>query len=1724
MSLHKLWAGSGYEYLTRQVARQDATHAGRAPLASYYSERGETPGLWVGSGLAGVDGLTAGQVVEAEQMRSLFGQGLHPLAESRVATAAAAGASLSESAKAGHLGAPFRVRSTSDTAFEAEVSRRLAARRSSSGEPPTSPQTGRAAAVSKVAAEWFERQHGRAPSDARELSSAVARWSASPAQPVSGFDLTFSPVKSVSALWAVAPPAVAAEIERCHRAAVGDALRLVETRALFSREGARGVRQVEVTGLVGAAFTHRDSRAGDPDLHTHVAVANKVQTRQGKWLAIDGRVLYAATVAASETYNTAVERHLGERLGLRFASRLTGESGDRGRRPVREVVGVDGRLLEGWSSRRRDIDVRRAELARDFQQQTGRPPTRREAWALAQQATLETRPAKHEPRSLDEQRTAWAAQADQLLGGRAVVDSMVFRALAPRLEVGPPVDGAWIAQTAGQLVAVLEAERATWNVWHLQAEAQRQVRTLDVTPDMAGHVVDLVVGDAINRCVPLMGPPGLPVPVELQRSDGSSVYEVVGTHRWTSSRVLTAEDEIVAAGARHDGRRVDTATVELALSQAALEGPALNPGQVGLVRELAGSGRRVQLALAPAGTGKTTALRVLAQAWVSAGGNVVGLAPSAAAAGVLAEQLDGPTDTLAKLVWALDHLDAPRPAWVSELGPRSLVVVDEAGLADSPSLARAISYVLKVGGSVRLVGDDQQLAAVGAGGVLRDLAARHGAVRLDDVVRFSDAAEAAASLALREGRPEAIGFYLDEHRIHVGDTTTAADQLFAAWTTDRAEGRDSLMLAPTRDLAADLNARARATRLSTAPTSASDVREVVLADHNHASVGDTVITRTNDRRLRSGSRWVRNGDRWRVNHVHRDGRLTVRTMNGDRKVTLPAPYVTESVELGYASTIHAAQGSTCDTVHGLITGQETRAQLYTLLTRGRSANHVYLQLDPDAGTREPTGPDAAPSRTATQMLEQIVTRDGDDQSATGYREDLHDPTLRLPDEIDRYRDSLRLAAEHTTPPEVDLHLTTTAQRLVPGLTDEPAWPTLRSQLLLDATYGHDPAHQLTLAVAVALQLLDDPDRPAHDRAAVLHRRILSGQASPAGGPLPWLPPVPERLLEHPTFGAYLTARSTLVRDLAEAVRTNSAYVRPAWTNALPEDANPDVVGDIAVWRASHRIPTNDPSPLGAPPTDPSTQPWYHHLEVASGVAATDHAEPLLSPFARPGTDPYRPQLERHLASLTRQDVAVRPALQAALDEKPLPDDYPSAALWWRLQRHLSPEAIKALERRPANQSDNTTRIPEGPAPARMVTAQHRVDLALLVAGMLRLGQPAPVPERPSVELAPERRAELLKVNELTLHYYRSRYAGSWSARYLTERCGKDLADDARFSPGHAPAGWTHLIDHLRTRGVTDQDMLDAGVARHTSHGNLIDLFRDRLVLPIHDTDGDLVGFVARRHDRPGTPTEPKYLNTPTTALYSKSHHLYGAHLLGRGRAQRPVDDNELTRTGSAARVPVLVEGPLDAIAISLADGDRHTGVATLGTALTDQQAALIGHLRMDPILAPDPDTAGAAAAERAFWTLTHANLDPRFAQLPASADPAELYRRHGAASVRAVLANAGPLADHLRTSPGQAVREQIDWFLRIAAARPPRTWATSVDMLTHKHHLDPTWLREQLLHHVQNDSQPPTREGRVGERLDLLRPSPATRRPATTLDQRETHLEDVGNAGQPSGPVQGRTR
>jgi conjugative relaxase-like TrwC/TraI family protein len=1290
MSMHKLTAGSGYDYLTKQVARNDSAAPGVTPLADYYDEKGEAPGVWVGSGVVGLDGLAEGDTVTAEQMTFLFGQGEHPLAAERVA-ALGPHPTDEQLREAVLLGTPFRQPDTNTNIFRSELLRRYQNWNQEQGNRREAkvPDHVRADLRTHLAVEWFTAIEHRAP-NTRELTGFIARMSRPPATPVAGWDLTFSPVKSVSALWALADRPTAALIEAAHQAAVRDALRYIEAHVLKTRKGHAGVEQVDVTGLVAAAFTHRDTRAGDPDLHTHVAVANKVRAViDGQWRAIDGRVMHTAITSASETYNTALEAHLTASLGVRFVDIPRTD----GRRPVREIDGVDPRLIRLWSTRRKEITHRAGELAMSFQLDHGRPPTPAERQELYQVATLETREAKHEPRSRNEQRSTWHEQAIAALGQDGV-DAMLRHVRDHSPAPAPVLDPEWFQHAAAQVIANVEDHRADWQAWHVRAEALRLARAAGLSPDQLETGIPQLVVTALSTCISLDSPDdGIREPDVLRRSDGTSVYRVTESTRYTSSRMLAAEQRIIHAAGQTDGCRTSPNAVNGALLAEAANGTTLNEGQIQLVRDLATSGCRVQLALAPAGTGKTTAMRALATAWTSTGGNVLGLAPSATAASQLAEELGDyvHADTLHKLAYEIGR---PEPAdWARRVDANSLLIVDEAGMADTLRLDAVIGWAMTRGASVRLVGDDQQLGAVSAGGVLRDITAAYGAVRLDEVVRFADSAEAYASLALRDGDSAALGFYLDHDRIHVGDATTTTQLVFDAWLSDKRRGFDTVMLAPTRDQVAALNLQARQYRLRDDPPD----REVGLSDGNHASVGDSVITRRNDRRLRAGSEWVKNGDRWYVDRVRDDGSLDSHDLRTSRRVWLPSEYVRDHVELGYASTIHAAQGITAETCHGLLTGQESREQLYTMLTRGRFENHAYVEVTGDGDPHTRFRPDAIRPPTPTERLEAILARSDVPSSATSQILARRDPRTLLGAAVACYQDAMVVAAEQFAGPDLIRQVEEAATEYGLGLTEADAWPALRSHLCVGYCQGLTPISSLMYATD-AKGIHD-----ARDPAALADQRLSSFDAVGAGSsrPLPWVPAIPWRLSRDSQWGDYLTARHDVIVQLSDQVRQDAETrpTVPVWAAMLTDPPLPDVIADVEVWRAAHRIPDSDLKPTG--PVRKRALESLAQRGLDDLIA--EESEPVLNWIrwiheAAPSTvkDPGTTRLARDCAQVDPDGTRLRVHVEREA-YRPLPDEHKADALRYRLERWLKPawkeSGQSTAPRRPAEAAPEQTPRP-----------------------------------------------------------------------------------------------------------------------------------------------------------------------------------------------------------------------------------------------------------------------------------------------------------------------------------------------------------------------------------------------------------------------------------------------
>ena len=396
--------------------------------------------------------------------------------------------------------------------------------------------------------------------------------------PVAGFDLTFSAPKSVSTAWALADPATREAIHEAHRRAVRLVIGYAEQRVFASRSGKGGVVQEDVRGVVAAAFDHWDSRAGDPQLHTHVVVLNRVQTLDGAWRTIDSRALFRSTVGLSELYQGLLSDCLTEALGWGWEPR------ERAHSPVPrwEVAGVPQALMDEFSQRSSVIEQAKERLVSSFVASRGRQPTAREVIRMRQQATLETRPEKqHTP--LVELVRVWRGRAAPFVGDEqaSFVRSLAGRNDLPALRF-EDLEESLLASVGGVALGVVAGHRATFTRANVYAEVLRQLHGVRFAGPservvVADRVTDLAIGQALR-----LTPPDVEVlPARLTRADGTSRLRPRDSEVYSTVEILDAETRLVEAGRRTDGPGVHPAVAQ-AVCALSLPGTerVLSPDQV----------------------------------------------------------------------------------------------------------------------------------------------------------------------------------------------------------------------------------------------------------------------------------------------------------------------------------------------------------------------------------------------------------------------------------------------------------------------------------------------------------------------------------------------------------------------------------------------------------------------------------------------------------------------------------------------------------------------------------------------------------------------------------------------------------------------------------------------------------------------------------------------------------------------------------------------------------------------------------------------------------------------------------------------------------------------------------------------------------------------------------------------------------------------------------------
>jgi conjugative relaxase-like TrwC/TraI family protein len=783
--------------------------------------------------------------------------------------------------------------------------------------------------------------------DPRDLS---ARLRDAPDPKVAALDLTFSAPKSVSVLFAMGGQGVAGELVAAHEAAVRAAVGWIEDTAVRVRRGRQGCITEPGEGLIAAAYRHRMSRALDPQLHTHVVAANLTRGPDGRFTALHGALLYRAAKTGGYLYQAHLRAEISERLGWEWGPVSKGAA---------ELSGVPAAVVQEFSRRRHEMQ--RAADGGGFSLGSKRS---------AEAAAVDTRERKQYGIETHTWREEIEARAAEHGLGHDQVAELVARGVARLAHAGPSSDP-------------------------------------DVEDRRVETAADGALGDVGER---LVGPTGLTersntfderavlqefaqaagqgarVSVVRGQADGFGQREdVLGTRdgAMTTQDLVGCERRLIdaAVGRADEGCAVVAVTVvDRAVAGADRR---LTAEQEGVVRACATSGHGVQAVQALAGTGKTYTAGVLRSLYEAAGYRVIGLAPTGRGARELAEEAGIAAWTIDRALIDIEQLGHGLPE-------RAVIVLDEAGMAPTRLTARLLDHAARAGAKAIAIGDSGQLPSVLAGGWLRAVGERVGALGLTEVMRQRDPGERRALGALHDGLPDVyLSWAAGKGRIEIVEGDTIAERAVAEWVAaaaDHAPGQ-AVMIARDNDTRVRLNDLARAHRAE-----AGELGDERVYGPTPVAVGDRVICRDNDA-------WVGvdNGTRGTVRHL--DGARVVLETDSGVVRELPAGYVGDHVEHAYCLTGHGMQGATVEAAIVVASPQDlTAGWSYSALSRARGQTRLLIadtdRRDADRVEHAPEGQrrDRGRAEVLARAARRMLVRDDQDLaidqlSAAGHDDD-----------------------------------------------------------------------------------------------------------------------------------------------------------------------------------------------------------------------------------------------------------------------------------------------------------------------------------------------------------------------------------------------------------------------------------------------------------------------------------------------------------------------------------------------------------------------------------------------------------------------------------------------------------------------------------------------------------------------------------------------------------------
>jgi conjugative relaxase-like TrwC/TraI family protein len=773
--------------------------------------------------------------------------------------------------------------------------------------------------------------------------------------PVPGFDLTFSAPKSVSLLWGLGGPVAGVEVNAAHRAAVDAALGYLQQEACWTRRGAGGAEFVKGNGYLAAAFEHRSSRNGDPQLHTHVLVANATKGPDDKWTRLYHPAIYEHAQTASYLYQAHLRHELTRRLGVEWQE-------------VRKGIAE----IEGFAdSHLREFSTRRAEIL-----EAAGPDASARSMEVA---ALTTRQGKEQGVSREELHERWRSRGEEIgLDPETVSRTFDPKALFnPDLGVPQPVSHEQIGEAVTAHASHFERREAIRAV----AESQRAGAPAAEVQRLAD---EFLASDQVLK-----------------------VSETPRAERFTTQRIWELERKALATAERMRGDAHGQAG-ELIAARVIQARPTLKADQREMVRRLLTEPEGIAVVVGEAGTGKTFAIVAAAEGWAQGGYELRAVAPTWRAANVLrAEGLEA--TSVARLLAQMQGGDGGE-ADASLLSPRTVLLVDEAGMVGSADLAALIQAADAAQAKLVLVGDHQQLGEIEAGGLYRALAERTDPIVLDEVIRHNHDVDREAARMIREGEGgAALELYRSSERVTVApDAEARREAMVADWHRAYSEGQDALMVAKRNVEVQRLNATARELLHGEGQLGQ---QEIEVGEARFAA-GDQVITRVNDH-----ANAIYNRERWQVEAVNAEqGRIVLSGIDQPRTVEIGPDYLSRTTPHGeapalqhaYAVTTYCAQGTTVDRAYVMADPSMDKQEFYVATSRSRE--ETYLYATPEIQAERAEYAPKPPEREAIGHVAEAAERDRAQTAA--HDEALRSELRKLPsEELIARRESLVGAAK-----------------------------------------------------------------------------------------------------------------------------------------------------------------------------------------------------------------------------------------------------------------------------------------------------------------------------------------------------------------------------------------------------------------------------------------------------------------------------------------------------------------------------------------------------------------------------------------------------------------------------------------------------------------------------------------------------------------------------------------